>query len=513
MPTNGSFSSFPNSTAWWDENTEDSAPNSGPRTRRTVPHAGERVADTDGRSVRTLSEHESNGHTMMKKRFLALPLALGVAGASWAGGTLYGGNEARQAYDRLLADVGDAYGLTLVPSSYQAGFLSSEAVTELRLGGGDEAPTLMRFRHLIEHSPVGDSGLRAARIVTTADISGLDPEIAGRLATLFGDAVPLTVETVIGLGGDAEHAVTVAAWGRDDTTARLAVAPMQWTVNQSGTGVVSGTGSWPGLSFRSKTDPDVEINLGASHDRFDYRQVDGMLYVGDYLAELGDLTASSIGTGTGGALSDMRLSSVADVVGGVYQGNAMIEIASMELPIALDSLRFQVDLDGLPSASMMKMTRAANALSFATFGADEVATEKAMESYLAALASMLRPGLSMGYTMELSNAGGRAVADYDMSWAGQDGLAGLETLGDLVRALRVTATLDVDAEAIALTPAAMFVNPAALVPWIVGDADGYRADIVIDDLIMNVNGQPMPLEAMAGPVLNRPLRELFDEAI
>ena len=450
----------------------------------------------------------------MKKRFLAVPLALGVAGASWAGGTLYGGSEARAAYDDLLADVGEASGLTLVPLSYEAGFLHSEAVTELRLGPGDDAPALVRFRHVIEHSPVGNAGLRAARIVTTADTSGLDPEAGAALEALFGDAAPLTVDSVIGLDGGAEHAVTVAAWTSSEGDARVASEPMTWAVRQGADGRVSGTGQWSGLTATSHDGP--RVTFGASHDRFDYARTAEGLYVGEYAAELGNLGVEVPGTGIGGSLSGMSLTSSTGIVDGAYRGDAAFEIRSMDVPVELDSARFGTSFDGFPTEAVAGVSRAGNALSAASFAGDEAALDGAFAAYLEALGGMLRPGLSMASSLELANAGGRAVAGYDVAWAGDgtgNGLAGLETLGDAVRAVRASLSLDVDADALAMTPAAMFVDPASLAPWIVQDADGLSANVVIEDLVMDVNGQPMPLDAMAGATLDMPLRELFGGAI
>ena len=450
----------------------------------------------------------------MKKRLLAVPLALGVAGASWAGGTLHGGSEARAAYDDLLANVGEASGLALVPLSYEAGFLHSEAVTELRLGPGEDAPTLVRLRHVIEHSPVGNAGLRAARIVTTADTSGLDPEAGAALEALFGDAAPLTVDSVIGLDGGAEHAVTVAAWTSRDGDARVASEPMTWTVRQGGDGRVSGTGHWPGLTASSRNGP--RVTFGASHDRFDYARTAEGLYVGEYAAELGNLGVEVPGTGIGGSLSGMSLSSSTGIVDGAYRGDAAFEIGSIESPVELDSARFGTSFDGFPAEAVAGVSRTGNALSAASFAGDGAALDGAFAAYLEALGEMLRPGLSMASFLELANAGGRAVAGYDVAWAGDgtgSGLADMETVGDAARAVRAALTLDVDADALAMTPAAMFLDPAALAPWIVQDADGLHANVVIEDLVMDVNGQPMQLDMMAGEALDMPLAELFGDAI
>lgn len=448
----------------------------------------------------------------MKKRFLVVPLVVGVAGASWAGTTLYGGSEARQAYDAMLADVGAASGLTLVPRSYEAGFLQSEAITELRVGGGENAPALLRFRHTIEHSPVGNAGLRAARILTTVDTDELDEDIAAELAALFDGASPLTIDSVIGLGGDATHEVIVAAWAHDAEAGHVASGAMQWSVDRTREGDLSGTGSWPGLTFASMSGEGVEVSWGASHDRFDYAKVDDGLYVGDYMAELGDLAVTSA-IGMSGSLTGMRLSSSSELVGDAYRGEGAFDVASMDLPVALDSLRASVRVEGLAVDGLSEATRAATALDVATFSGDEAALQAAVTNYVRALSGMLRPGLAVGYGLELANAGGRAMAGVDVGWKGgdsDDGLAGMNTVGDVARAMRASATLNVDGDALALTPVGMLLDPSSLAPWIVSDAEGYRADIRVENLVMEVNGMPMPLEAMLGEVLDASLEAMFD---
>ena len=456
----------------------------------------------------------------MKKRFLVVPLAVGAAGASWAGTTLYGGAEAREAYDRLLVDMGEASGLTLVPHAYEAGFLVSEAVTEHVIGAGDDAVPLARFRHAIEHSPIGGEGIRAARIVTTLDTGELDPEARAGLERLFGDAAPFTIDSTIGLGGDAEHVVTVGAWRHEmPTGGSVASEPMAWTVHRAADGAVSGTGGWPGLtaSFAPDDGPGGKIVLGASHDRFDYRPTGDGLWVGDYAAELGDLTARSIDTGMSASFSGTSLVSDAEIVDGIYRGGMELRVDAVDVPvIELDSLRFHAGFDGMPTSGLAGVIEAGDAFDAAAFVEDEAAIKAALAAYVDTLGALLRPGLGVDYGLELANAGGRALAASTVSWTGGrggGGLADLDTVGDLVGAVRASATLDVDAGALERTPFAMFVNPASLAPWVVGDAEGLRSEIVVEDLVATVNGRAMPLEAFFGDALGAPLESLFDESI
>jgi len=54
--------------------------------------------------------------------------------------------------------------------------------------------------------------------------------------------------------------------------------------------------------------------------------------------------------------------------------------------------------------------------------------------------------------------------------------------------MKFEASLTAPDEALALTPAAMFLDPAMLAPWIVADGRGLTSNILVDDMIANING-------------------------
>ena len=122
--------------------------------------------------------------------------------------------------------------------------------------------------------------------------------------------------------------------------------------------------------------------------------------------------------------------------------------------------------------------------------------------------AMIVPGASLDYTLAASNAGGDVAASAGIVFEGDgsaSGHAAMTSVGELLRALRMTATLDADADAVAMTPAAMFLAGDALAPWIVSDGTSYRSDIAVDDLIVDINGNPLSLELMLGEALAMPL--------
>jgi hypothetical protein len=149
----------------------------------------------------------------------------------------------------------------------------------------------------------------------------------------------------------------------------------------------------------------------------------------------------------------------------------------------------------------------------ADFDADPAAGEQYVKDYLIALGAWIEAGSYIGYDLSLGNAGGTADAsitatfDGDGSPSGHDLLTSANaTYADLVRAMKFEASLTAPDEALALTPAAMFLDPAMLAPWIVADGRGLTSNILVDDMIANINGDPMPLEMMLGDELYAPLK-------
>ena len=454
----------------------------------------------------------------MKKRLIVAPLALALAGGAWAGTTLYTGAETRDAYERLVAQLDAASGLSVRTASLEEGFMTSLAITEVRPSDDPDAPVLARLRHEIAHSPGGLAGgvPSAARIVTTFafdDAAGAsaDAEVDAVVRALldgFGGAAPLTLVSTVGFGGAIDNRVSLAAWRADVDGGSISVEPGTWDVAVGADGSFEGTGRWGGA--RVDAADGTRLSVGAAEDRFAYAKRGPRLYDGEYRVDFAPSELRHGATGMGGTVGAASIVSSSSIGAGRAGFETAVALEDMALPLPLESVRYEIGARGLDLSGLERAIASGDGVSAAAFAddGDGTAVEAAFADYLDALAGLVVPGAEATFALHLGNAGGDADARATVLFEGDGsgaGLASLVTVGDLARATRTTLALDVDEAAVAITPAAMFLDPAALAPWVVSDGTRYTADIVLDDLIVDVNGVPMSLEDMAGEALAAPL--------
>lgn len=205
----------------------------------------------------------------MKKILLAVPVVAGIAGASWAGTSLYSGNESRAAYEQVVADLDDALGLAVVTTEYRPGFLKSEAFTEVRFNDTPDSPVLARLHHEIEHSPVGtgeNAGLSAARILTTVITDDVHDAKLKQVLTGFGDAHPVQLLSRVGFDGTVDNELSIAAYDltlNDGST--IVSEPATWDFAVDSNHSFNGSGNWGGAVIES---PTTIVNVSGMTDTF-----------------------------------------------------------------------------------------------------------------------------------------------------------------------------------------------------------------------------------------------------
>jgi len=218
---------------------------------------------------------------LKKKLLLALPVVVGVTGASWAGSTYYSSNESRVAYERILSDLTESTGLAFVTTSYIPGFLESEAITEIRMSEEPDAKLVARLRHSIEHSPEGagaDTGFSATRVITTFLTEDAPDESLQELLNAFGGNVPVTLLSSVGFNGKVSNQLTVAAFsGETSDGFTLSSDGGVWNFDVDENGSVAGTGSWSGFQFSG---PEMNMTISASQDSFNYTRHGPAVYSG-----------------------------------------------------------------------------------------------------------------------------------------------------------------------------------------------------------------------------------------
>jgi uncharacterized protein YdgA (DUF945 family) len=450
----------------------------------------------------------------MKKLLLAVPVIAGVAGASWAGSTFYSGNESRAAYERVIADLNDTLGLAMVTTEYVPGFLSSEATTAVLLTDGMGSDALFHLHHVIEHSPLGtgeNAGLSAARITTTVITEDIGNELVAEVLQGFGDQKPVVLQSRVGFDGTVDNEFTIApfefAYKRGSQVRSQAAV---WNIAVDSEGSYVGSGQWGGAVIET---PTAIVNVSEMNDSFDYTRHSSGLYNGNYEQTYSEVRVTAPQMGLSAGIRDIAVSLLSDISDDKLSGNFAVAINDIDAPIALDSAQLKARFGGLGVDGFKQLNTVESEMLAADFDADPAAGEQYVRDYLIALGAWIEAGSYIGYDLSLGNAGGTADAsitatfDGDGSPSGHDLLTSANaTYADLVRAMKFEASLTAPDEALALTPAAMFLDPAMLAPWIVADGRGLTSNILVDDMIANINGDPMPLEMMLGDELYAPLK-------
>ena len=447
---------------------------------------------------------------MKKKLLLALPVVVGVTGASWAGSTYYSSNESRTAYERILSDFTDTTGLAFITTSYAPGFLQSEAITEIRMSEEPDAKLIARLRHNIEHSPEGSgaaTGISATRVITTF----ITDDASQELLDAFDGKAPVTLLSSVGFNGTVSNQLTIAAFkGETPDGVALKSDGGFWNFDIDENGSVAGTGTWSGFNFSS---PDVNITISPSQDSFNYTRHGPAVYSGGYELNLSEIVVNSPLSGINVGARDLGLNTGTELKNGSLNSDYKLWVSDIDAPIALDSAALSSSVGGIDISNLKDARDFLMQAQFTDVDAlDESAVDTLVVDYLKIYGDLIQPGAFLSYAVELGNAGGEAEADIKLTFEGDGSPTGYDllaspnaTLADLVTALRVDVNMEASNDALALTPAAAIVDSVPLSPWVVDDSVNLKSDIVLDDMLINANGETIALEMMFGDVLYQPL--------
>ena len=449
----------------------------------------------------------------MKKLLLAIPL---VAGASWAGASIYSGAHTQSAYDQLLTQLNELKPLTLVNETYSTGFLNSTAVTKVMESAAPDAKVLFRLQHDIDHSPVAivDSNVRiaAASIKTTLLNDGSLSESGVEFMQGFVDAEPFQINSEVGFDGNTRNQLLVSAYHHQEDGVELDFGGLDYNADVMGDSI-KGSGQIGEITV----DGDGKLlNLSAGVITTDLTRISQSVYTGNYGIEFDKLTVSpgqgmpldlvleSIGVNSDTILEDDQLTS-----------RSSIHVGKIDSPLPLNSASLDVGVSNLSMSGIKQYVEAINQLPVtdSILSSDPEMIKAVMSSFLSAIG----PGTGLDYKLQFSNDGGNASLDFGISVIEESspkypasGLASIATFRDLLNVTYLEAHLDADADAIDQTPLAMFMMSRQAQQLIVTDGTSYKVDVTLKDLIVDINGNPQSLDVMWGEMLDMPLADVMN---
>lgn len=449
----------------------------------------------------------------MKKLLLAVPL---VAGASWAGASYYTGAQTQSAYDQLLVQFNELKPFTLVNDDYVSGLTNSTAITKVMASTAADAEVLFRLRHDIQHSPIGfndGGGVRvgAATIKTTVVRDDSLPEELKEFMASFEDEEAILINTSIGFDGNSVHQLLISKYQNKFDEANVRFDGVDYTASVVGD-KVTGAGTIGELFVTGNEGEEVRLSPG--NITTDLNRISHAVYSGSYGIEFDELTVKGDELPSDMSFSTIAMVSDTDLTDGKLNSRGGFSVGNINSPLPVTSASLDVNVNGLPLASIEKYIEAVSGLSI--FDQMTASDSENVELLVDALKGFVAPGASIGYDINVGTQMGDAEAHYGLSVVDANspnfpvnGLDSVETARDLLNMLKAEMHVKADAAVVDQTPLAMFMMSPQAQQMIISDGVTYSSDIVVSDLIVNINGNPMSLEIMIGEMLDMPLKDLM----
>lgn len=440
----------------------------------------------------------------MKKLLFALPL---VAGASWAGTTMYSGTQTHNAYDNLVAQLDELSTLTVESEAYNAGFMQSTAITRVMNASGPGATVLFRLQHVINHSPVSinDNGARvgSSHIVTTLITDDMSEDVHEFLAH-FESGEAFVMHSQIGFSGIASNELILNRLSMDEDGNQINFDGGNYRFDYDIGGKLSGQGQAGTLTVNIGDAMMFEVSPSTAS--YDLDWVSKGIYSGTQDFNIPMVTMHSPDTGMDVTLNNMSITSETTISNGIVSGGASLSIASLDSPLPVTAASLTAGFDGFSLAGVENYTRIINSLMVSSEAeADAIVT---MEQVGEAYKQLFNSGSSIVYALSLANDGGDMDASLKLKFIGDGSPGGsdnIATVGDLLRAMQGELIFDADAAALEQTPAVMLLMNPAVEAYVLNDGVTYSSNIKVADLIMDINGEPLSLELMLGDMLAMPL--------
>ena len=448
----------------------------------------------------------------MKKLLIALPL---VIGGSWAGASYFTGTQTQDAYDHLLAQMNESGLVVLVNERYDAGVVNSSAVTHVMDSSAADASVLFRLQHAINHSPIGvNEGVMrvgAATITTTLLHDEAIPESLRAFLQGFDDLDPVKIDTAVKFDGSMVHQLLVNAYEYQYEDVDVRYDGIEYTLENDGE-KMTGVGT-TGVLVISSEDTVMRLSPGKISNEL---TLEGDSIVsGGYSVLFDKLTVTGPRVPVSLALKSIDMASTVNILDGKVDFDTRYSIGNIDSPLPLNSASIDTRVWGVSLSGLERYVEVASQMAVSDLSPDELALK--LSAVIAAATGIIGPGTGLSYELELGNDGGKGnllatgmVVEETSPNYPVAGLASVVTLRDALTALQFEIILDTDSAAIDQSPLGMFMGMPAAQQFIVAEGGKYKSDITVQDLVVDINGNPMSLEMMLGKALDMPLATLMD---
>ncbi len=444
----------------------------------------------------------------MRKLLLLLPL---VAGSAWAGTTYYSGVQAQPAYDKLLSQLNQLKPLHFESETYESGYMQSTAVTAVKHELIPDEEPLFRLKHVINHSPVGvdAAGTRigANSVVTTIILN----DMSEKFATALGGRDPAVLHTRVDLSGETHSSLQIADITVSDDEATFDFGGGEFNFTSESDGRIHGGGSTKQVSLTLHGSENV-VHFAESPLSVDMQYLADGLYTGSFAWNSPSASFTDGRTGQTVSLEQLKISSASSIANNVYGGDAKFSIGKIEAPLPVTAAGLEVTFKGFPVDGIKKAQDLNKQLVDAGL-LDGNNEEQLVELMIDTYKSLIAPGAGLQYAASISNQGGDMYADLGFEFIGDGSISGtdnMQTVRDVLNAIKLTANLDADAMAVDMTPVGMLMGHPMAAQYIINDGVKYSSELTVADALLYANGETMDIVEMLGfsPMLDMPLESL-----
>jgi len=453
----------------------------------------------------------------MKKLLLALPL---VAGASWAGSTYFSGAQTEAAYTRLLEQINNkAQGVFVLKSTeYNGGIMESTAITEVRSADSSGEEIHFLLNHKINHSLVSvapeNPRFGAASIVTTLLVDDSYSDDAKKFMSAFESGEPFIATTEVGVDGATSSEIKFNAidYSIDDSAVKSSGTLIN--VATTANGSVTGDGTTNDFMFSEGADKKADLSNLTTKFNLNRLESDGVnsKFFHDVNFELKmDETKIVDGGQQVALLQDLSYVLKQNLSTDEPAVDVQAGVDSMQIAgVPLESVDFGLGLSGFSLTEIMS-----NQAFFEEFkNVDNPAEYFLSEKGLQILRATLKPNTKMAVKLDATSAEGDGNAAVDLWFAGNgsaDGYTGMATTGDLAKSIAGRAIGEIDKSALMNTPVSGMLEHPMAQAYLTVTEDKVKLNANLDKLVLKLNEQVIPLEMMAGGMLNLPLDSLLQQ--
>jgi len=290
----------------------------------------------------------------------------------------------------------------------------------------------------------------------------------------------------------------------DSTALKFDMAASQVNFTFDPEGKLQGSGTVGAANLLEKLQ-GLTLAMEPGDADFDLDWAADGIYAGTQSMHLGKITVNQGVPGYETVLTDASLVSTAEVNDERFTNDFIVESKIENVLLPVDDFRFSTKIENLGMNGFSEIMKYTDTIDEQAFIDDPDAE---IERMAKAYKQLVVPGSALHYGLELGNSEGDAKAFTKVVFQGFDDSSDPDTkatVGDLLGALTGQLDLNADLSAIAMTPLPMLLGSPGISDWLVNDGETISSKITLEKLVINANGNPIPLEMMLGEMLQMPL--------